>query len=680
MAKLVQSKIAYGGDYNPEQWPRDVWDEDVRMFELANIDIATVGVFSWVKHQPNEETYTFEWMDEVLNHLHNHGIRACLATGTAAHPAWMAKKYPDILRVDFAGRKHNFGQRHNSCPNSPTYRKFSVALAEKLAERYKDHPALAVWHISNEYGGACYCDNCAREFRVWVKNRYHTIDRLNEVWNTAFWGHTFTDWDEVVPPNLLSEHMSESQPTRTAFQGISLDYSRFMSDSILACYRLEYDAIRKHTPNIPITTNLMGTFKPLDYFEWAKYMDIVSWDNYPAYDTPPSQVAFRHDLMRGLKHGQSFMLMEQTPSQQNWQPYNSLKRPGVMRLQSYQAVAHGADTVMFFQLRRSRGACEKFHGAVIEHVGHEDTRVFQETAQLGHELKQLGDRLLEARTKASVGILFDWANWWAVEYSSGPSVDLKYVSEVTKYYEALYNEHISVDVIGKETDFSQYDIVIAPVLYMVTQQDAEKIRAYVKNGGKFITTFFSGIVDEHDLVHLGGYPGPLRDVLGIWSEEIDALPPNKHNQIVVQEADGRFQGTYDCFMLYDRIHSEGAEVLAVYGDDFYRGEPVITRNQFGQGFAYYVASSPDDRFLRDFLRVICEKSSIQSLIQASEKVEATLREKDGQAYLTVLNHSSEPQAVTLLAGRGTDALSGRVVEGSFVAEPYGVYIIQLKII
>lgn len=678
MSILNIDKIAYGGDYNPEQWPKEVWDEDVRMFQIANIDIATVGVFSWVKHQPDEHTYSFEWLDEVIEKLHANGIKICVATGTAAHPAWMAKEYPDVLRVDFAGRKHAFGQRHNSCPNSPSYRKFSVEMARRIAEHYKDHPAVVVWHVANEYGGACYCENCATSFRDWLKNRYGSIEAVNEAWNTSFWGHTFSDFDEIVPPNLLSEHMSEADQTKTAFQGISLDYARFNSDSMLECYKLEYDVIKAQTPDIPITTNLMGTYKPLDYFKWAKHMDIVSWDNYPSYTTPRSHIAFRHDLMRGLKHGQSFMLMEQTPSQQNWQPYNSLKRPGIMRLQSYQAVAHGADTVMFFQLRRSRGACEKYHGAVIEHVGHEHTRVFRETAQLGAELERLSGSLIDARTPAKVAVLFDWPNWWAVEYSSGPSVDLKYVDEVTKYYDALYRHHVAVDVIGKDANFADYDVIIAPVLYMVTDDDASKIRDYVADGGTFVTTFFSGIVDEHDLVHLGGYPGPLRDVLGIWSEEIDALPPDKHNQIVITRPDDALRGSYACSMLYDVIHSEGADVLAVYGSDFYAGTPVLTCNTYGQGHAYYVASSPDDAFLDDLVRRLCHEQDVQPLVAAVPDVEAALRHKAGVSYLFVLNHSDSKQPVDLLGKYGQDLLTGQDIAKEFVAEAYGVYIIRLS--
>lgn len=680
MINSKKPKIWYGGDYNPDQWEKPIWDEDLRMFKLAGIDVATLNVFAWANNQPDEETYEFAWLDEMMDKLHADNVGVCLATSTAAHPAWMAKKYPDVLRVDFDGRKRKFGGRHNSCPNSPTYRKYSVKMAEKLAERYKDHPALLIWHISNEYGGYCYCDNCAEAFRNWLQERYGSIGAVNKAWNTNFWGHTFYDWDEIVPPNSLSEEWRGwNGRTATNFQGISLDYCRFQSDSLLACYKLEYEAVKKFTPDIPVTTNLMGAFKDLDYHKWAKHMDVVSWDNYPSLDTPYSYTAMMHDLMRGLKDGQPFMLMEQTPSQQNWQPYNSLKRPGVMRLWSYQAVARGADTVMFFQLRRSIGACEKYHGAVIEHVGHENTRVFRESAELGSELFKLGDALLDSRVKAKVAILFDWENWWAVELSSGPTVALKYVDELHKYYDSLYQANIAVDVIGVDADLSGYDLVIAPVMYMVKPGVATKLEDYVQGGGTFITTYFSGIVNENDIVTLGGYPGELRKLLGIWSEEIDALLPSQNNRMIIKSIAGVSKEAYGCGMLCDLIHSEGAEVVAEYGEDFYKGMPALTVNKFGAGEAWYVATSPEAEFLQDWLPKLCASRGIEPLVAASPSgIETSLREKDGVRYLFVLNHNAEASTVSLGQQAGVDLLSGKSITGDAVLSGRDLWIIALK--
>ncbi|MBU7594904.1 beta-galactosidase [Metabacillus halosaccharovorans] len=668
-------KMIYGGDYNPEQYDRETMLEDMRMFKKANIDFVRVNIFAWAKSQKDEVTYDFTWLDEVIDTLHQHDIKVGIGTGTAAHPAWMAKKYPDILRTEFDGKRRKFGGRHNSCPNSPNYRKYASLFVEKLVDRYQNHPSVLLWNISNEWGGACYCDNCEKEFRVWLKKKYETLDKLNKAWNTSFWGHTFYDWDEIVVPNLLSEHFGERQ---TMFQGISLDYARFNSDSMLECHKIEYDMIKSLIPDSIVTTNIMGAYKPLDYQKWAKYMDVIAWDNYPGIDTPVSFTAMSHDLMRGLKDGEPFMLMEQTPSQQNWQAYNALKRPGVMRLWSYQAVAHGSDTVLFFQMRRSQGACEKFHGAVIEHVGHENTRVFREVAELGEELVELSDTLLDSRLNSKVAIVFDWDNWWATEFSSGPSASLKYVDEVHKYYQALFNQNIQVDMISVDTDLSQYDLVVAPVLYMVKQGYADKIENYVANGGTFITTFFSGIVDEHDLVTLGGYPGELRNVLGIWSEEIDALSPEHKNKIVIDKQLGNLKGEYSCNLLFDLIHSEGAEVLATYGEDFYKGMPVLTRNTFGKGQAWYVASSADDEFLQDLVSHLAEEKGFQAEFTAPAGVEITKRYKDGKCFLFVLNHTKEAVLVNIQNVKGINLLTKEQVQERVDIPAYGVAIIEQK--
>lgn len=632
------NKLSFGGDYNPEQWSEDVWEEDMRMFKLAHIDTVTLNVFSWASLQSDETTYHFEKLDKIMELVHKNGLKVCLATSTGAHPAWMAKKYPEILRTEFNGMKRKFGGRHNSCPNSLVYQKFSAKLAEKLAKRYKEYDNIVAWHVSNEFGGECFCENCEKAFRVWLKERYQTIDELNRAWNTAFWGHTFYDWDEIVLPNALSEHFEYE---RTMFQGISLDYRRFNSDSMLKCYRMEYDAIKKITPDIPVTTNLMGFYKPLDYQKWAKYMDFVSWDNYPTYADSIARCALNHDLIRGLKGGKSFILMEQTPSVTNWQPYNALKRPGVLRLQSYQAVAHGSDSVMFFQMRRSIGACEKYHGAVIGHCGHEHTRVFREITQIGEELETIGERFLGARGDAKVAIVFDWDNWWGIEYSAGPSVELKYHDEVLNYYTALHDKNIAADIISVEDELSKYDIVIAPVLYMTKGDYDEKIRQFVNDGGTFVTTYFSGYVDEHDLVITGGYPGKLKDILGIWVEESDALPPEFCNHF---DYNGK---EYTCQLLCDLMHLEGAESLAEYKEDFYAGMPVITEHAVGKGKAYYVGTRSNAEFYSEFIGNLCEEKKIKPEAQVPDGIEAVIRKTGEHDFLFLLNHSEEAKEVRI---------------------------------
>ncbi len=399
----------------------------------------------------------------------------------------------------------------------------------------------------------------------------------------------------------------------------------------------------------------MGTYQPLDYQMWAKYMDFVSWDNYPAYDAVAEETALRHDLMRGLKQGRPFALMEQTPSVTNWHPYNALKRPGVMRLWSYQAVAHGADTVMFFQMKRSIGACEKYHGAVIDHAGHENTRVFREVAALGAELEKIGSLTLGARTNAKAAIIFDWDNWWATGYSAGPTVNLKYCDEIFHYYKAFSDLNIAVDIISVEDDPAPYSLVVAPLLYMIKPGHDERIREFVKAGGRFVTTFFSGYVDDHDLVTVGGYPGRLRDILGIWVEEEDALPEDAHNSFT-------WQGTsYPAMLLCDLLHTEGAEVLSTYEHDFYAGMPVLTRNHFGQGYAYYVATRSNAAFYRRLAGDLCAEAGIAPIMCTEEHIEVTERTNGNGTFLFLLNHDTQNHTVTLNRA-GVDILTDRAYQ------------------
>lgn len=635
------NRILYGGDYNPEQWPQEVWEEDIRFMKKAHINIVTLNTFSWAALQPSEDSYCFETLDKIMDFIRENGLKVCMATSTGAHPAWMAKRHPDILRTDFNGIKRKFGGRHNSCPNSPAYRKYAAKLAGLLAKRYQDYENIVAWHISNEFGGECYCENCEKAFRKWLKQRFGTIEEMNRVFYTAFWGHTFYDWDEVVLPNFQSEHFLADGDDRTQFQGITLEYRRFMSESILECFRLEYQEIKKVMPDVPITTNLMGFYKPLDYQKWAKEMDFISWDSYPAPTDTPAETALQHDLMRGIKSQKSFVLMEQTPSVTNWQPYNKLKRPGEMRLLSYQAAAHGADAIQFFQIRRSIGACEKFHGAVIDHAGRDDTRVFREIERLGKELEKLGSVFLEGYTPAETAVFFDWDNWWALEYSAGPSVRMKYLDAVKDYYTAAFECNVPVDIIGMDDELDSYKVIIAPLLYMTKAGVDSKIRRFVEDGGIFVATYFSGIVDEHDLVIQGGYPGRLRDILGIWVEENDALPDGEKNSFA-------YKGNiYPAEILCDLMHSEGAQILSVYEKDFYQGMPVITKNKLGRGCAYYIGTRSNSEFYRKFMDDIFSEADISEIMVTPKGVEASVRVKDDREILFLINHNKERKRVTL---------------------------------
>lgn len=651
----------HGGDYNPEQWSPDVWQEDYRLMKESGVTVATVGVFSWVTLQPSENEFNFEWLDDVIKGLDDNGIKVVLATPSAAQPAWMSEAYPDILRVNEHGVRNAQGGRVNYCPNSPDYHRFSADMARRLAERYQNHPAIILWHISNEYNGWCYCDTCAAAFRDWLKAKYGTLDALNQAWWTTFWSHTYTDWVQIKAPYHGSERLTH---------GLNVDYFRFMTDSNIACYNNERDVIRSITPDIPITTNMMGSYKPFDYRKWASEIDVISWDCYPQPNNSAGEIAFMHDMMRGLKDGQPFLLLEQTPSSQNWQAVNALKRPGVLRLWSYLAVAHGADSVMYFQWRRGRGGCEKLHGAIIEHSGRSDTRVFREVSHLGAELQKLGDSIIGATSRARVGIVFDWDNWHALDDAIGPVRDKRYYETVRKHYQPFFEKNVAVDVLYHDSDFSDYDIVIAPMLYMVKEGFAEKVEALVEKGGSFITTYFSGVVNETDLSFENGYPGPLANVLGIWVEEIDALYEGQFNSIVMSDG----SGTYSCGHLADLLHTEGAETLASYGSDFYAGMPALTGNQFGNGSAYYIASDPEMSFLDQFYGKLIAQYDLASWDSPSG-VEVTQRYKDDRALIFVLNHNAESASLELDNKRYTNLLNDEGITGRLNLDAYDVAIL-----
>ncbi|WP_405730215.1 beta-galactosidase [Streptomyces sp. NBC_00028] len=664
----MTGKIPYGGDYNPEQWPQDVWDEDHRLFGRAGIDTLTVGVFSWSLTQPAEDTYDFTLLDRILDRAAAEDRRVCLATGTAALPPWLAKKYPEVNRTDFEGRRHRYGQRHNFCPSSPVYRRLSTALAGHLAERYADHPALLAWHINNEYGGVCYCELCADAFRDWLRDRYGTLDALNDAWWTTFWSHRYTDWAEIEPPSALTEHWRG--PDHTAFQGITLDYFRFTTDALLGCFLAEKEVIRRHDPETPVTTNFMGMFRPLDYHRWAPHLDFASWDSYPPLDAPPTWPALAHDLMRGLKDGAPFWVMEQTPSTTACRDVNPLRRPGELRLATFQAIAHGADAALYFQLRASRGACEKYHGAVIGHAGRDDTRVFREVADLGRELTELGAVTLGARTPARTALIFDWDSWWALEISDGPSRLVKYQDVVHAYYRAAREAGADLDVVPQSADLTPYDVVLAPVLHLVKDDLADRLEAVAARGGTVLTTFLSGRGDAHDRAFLTDVPGPLAPLMGVRVDEWDSRPAEVAQAIPELGAEAR--------LVFEIVQPRGAEPVATYGGDFYAGTPAVTRNAFGEGEGWYVATALDQPGVDQVIRRVLTRHDLLGPYAGHRAVETATRvAPDGTRLHFLLNHAAETAHLTAHA-TATDLLSGKRIEQGepLSLDPLGVAVLR----
>ena len=566
--------------------------------KLANCNAMSVGIFAWSALEPEEGQYDFSFLDKAMDDIYANGGRVVLATPSGARPAWMSVKYPEVNRVDENRVRHHFGSRHNHCLTSPIYREKVTQINTLLAKRYANHPALVAWHVSNEYSGECHCELCREAFRNWLKEKYGTLAELNDQWWTAFWAHTYTDWSQIDPISPIGER---------SLHGLYLDWRRFTTDQTIDFYKNEIIPLREYTPNVPITTNFMGFSTCLDYRKFGQEVDVISHDSYPTWRGTDfdielaSAVALRYDLNRSIKH-KPFMQMECTPSNVNHHEYNKLKRPGAHMLSSMQLVAHGADTVQYFQWRKSRGSCEKFHGAVVDHVGHENTRVFREVSEVGARLKKL-EEVLGTVTEPRVALIYDWSNRWALDKAQGfQKSDKKVHKTLMQHYFPLWKRGINVEIIGEIDDFEPYDLIIAPQMYIASDNMIDKLERFVKNGGTLLGTYMMGMVNENDRCHLGGFPGgKLKDVFGIWNEEIDTLYPDEHNTVNLNGE------KYNAIDYCELVHANTAEVLATYEEDFYAGMPALTVNNYGEGKAYYVTFRDKGDFT-DMLtdRLLCE--------------------------------------------------------------------------
>lgn len=670
----------HGGDYNPDQWrhvPGTV-DADFRLFKLAGINSVSVGIFSWAALEPREGEYNFAWLDDIMDRCADAGMAVVLATPSGAKPNWMAQKYPEIRRQTPYGwcvepTQDLQAGRHNHCLTSPVYREKVAEIDRKLAERYGHHPALALWHISNEFGGECHCRHCMQAFREWLKEKYGTLEKMNHAWWTGFWSHEFSDWNQIVTID-------------TTIDGLVLDWRRFVSDTTASFLKNEADALKSVAPDVPVTTNFMGFYEPLDYNRLAKFIDVASWDNYPPYHDRPGMAestaamrALMHDLCRSFKK-QPFLMMESSPGPVNWMTTNRLLRPGVHRLKSLQAIAHGSDSVQYFQIRKGRGGCEKFHGAVIDHVGDESPRMFREVAGVGADLKAIG-QIVGASTPARVAFVHDWENRWALNNAQGPSVVAKNIVDtgLRSNYLPYWKRGVPVDVVSPADDISMYDIVVAPLNFLVQDGFADKVEKFVSNGGTFVTTFLSGVVDSNVLVYGSGFPGPFRKLCGIWTEETDYLYPDERNSVSFSNGNSLgIKGTFELKDICEVVHLEGAESLGTFSRDFYAGSPVVTVNKFGKGMAVYIAAHGNDDFYAAIHGALIRKLNIPRAISSDlpEGVTATVREKDGHQYVFIQNYSNESRSVSLDGKSGVDLLSGRECSGSVQLPPYGVIVLS----
>jgi beta-galactosidase len=638
--------MLHGCDYNPDQWldRPDILAEDIAYMKEAGVNCVSLGIFAWAALEPAEGTYDFGWLGNIIENLHQNGILTILATPSGARPAWMAKRYPEVLRVGPDLVRNEMGDRHNHCYTSPVYREKIYAISRKLSETFGGHPGVILWHLSNEYGGECFCPLCQEEFCRWLEKRYKTLDALNDAWWTRFWSHTYTGWEQVDPPLTRGEH---------CVQGLKIDWMRFVTDRTVDFMAWEKKAVRDGGSDLPVTANFMGFYDGLNYNKFAPFLDIVSWDSYPRWHDGEqsdadiaAHTAASHDLMRSILPDKPFLLMESTPSCTNWMPVSKVKRPGMHMLSSLQAVAHGSDSVQYFQWRKGRGGSEKFHGAVVSHDRRSDTRVFKDVAAVGKRLAGL-EALAGSVQRPQAAVIYDRENDWAIKYTAGPrNQGLHYQETVIRHHRALWQLGIGCDMPDMEGDLSRYKLIAVPMLYMQRAGIAEKLRRFVEGGGVLVGTCFSGLVDESDLCFLSDAPHGLTDVFGLRAEEFGGLYDDERNHILWRDR------CHAIIEIIELVRLEGTSALAVFENDFYRGEPALCEHRFGKGKAYYIAGGAQQPLLSELYATLADDLGLERALDAGqdglpEGVTAQVRYKDGQAFIIAQNYNQAPARVAL---------------------------------
>ena len=677
----------FGVDYYPEEWvfpyggsadkPEAQWLQDAQLMHAAGFNVARIGEFSWGLCEPTEGKYNFDWLKRVMDILGEHEIKTVLGTPTAAPPIWLAKKHPEILPVDEFGRTKHAGTRRAVCLNSEVYWDYSKRIVEQMARALGSHADLIAWQIDNSLGGhfteAAFNEDTRRDWHLWLEAKYETLEQLNQRLGLRHWGQVVSAWNEVPLPMAAPTIHNPA---------LILDWNRFCSDTIVQFVSMQADVLRKISPGRPVTTNLRALRHRFDHFDLANVLDFVSIESTAAIKAKPSEIAGEIDMLRSLKKSgvktpdgdAGFWVMEQKAGNVNWHDVNSLVRPGVLRLFTYQLISRGATAILYFRWRQPRFGSEKFHGAVLPHHLEGSRRVYNEIAQIGEELKLLAPALKDTQVVAEACILYSHDNDWVLQQPNQPSKHFNLREHVQLIYNALHDRNVPVDFARPSEDLSQYKIVFAPSLHLLSGGEADRLKLYVQNGGTLVATFNTGLVDENNMASDRGFPHDLTDLFGLEVQEFDLLPPTEENHLT-------FKGAFPTSHLHpakvwcDLIEPKGCQILANYSKDFYAGKPAMTVNTFGLGKAIYLGTQSHAHFYLDLVTWLRQSAGLQPLLKVPENIEVSMRQKEGARVYILLNHQNSPVRLQFYKPMH-DFLTGNNIVGNYDLPPHGVLVID----
>ena len=654
----------YGADYYPEHWPEERWPEDTRLMKEAGINVVRMAEFAWTRMEPQEGVFWFDWLDRAVDLLANSGIETVLGTPTASPPAWLMRSYPECFLANEAGQRLTYGHRRNYCPSNTVYRDYTARIVSAMAKHYADDPRVIGWQIDNEFGDRCYCESCHRAFQEWLLREYASLAALNDAWGTDFWSHIYSSWQEIPLPRASS---------RTHNPSLALDYRRFMSDTYVGYQKLQVDILRDLSPGKFITHNFMGFRYPnLNYFNLATDLDFVSWDNYPRFGGRPDLPlrAHAHDTMRGTKDA-NFWVMEEQSGPAGQTIVTSTPRPGEIPFWAWQAIAHGADGIVYFRWRTCRFGAEEYWHGILDHDGIPRRR-YREVAAMGEQLRQIGAQISDSQVKARAAMLLSYDSRFAFQNQPN-NPKFSYEELFEGFYRALWKKSIGVDIVSPRSDLTGYDIVIAPALYILERSTADSLRAYVDAGGTLVTTCRSGVMDEHNVVVNQALPGLLVEICGVEVDEYDSL--YQEDAVVLLTTSELGEDHFSSQTWVDVLEPRGADVLARYDSGYYAGRAAVTRHRIGDGQALYMGAIADQPFLDRLVHWVCESQGIGSHLGAPAGVEVTVRESDGARFLFILNGTLEDQVVDAGDG-GDDLITGQAVSGAVTVGPLGVLILR----